>query len=74
VFARQWVSDDGKIGYAPVFQAITTTDVKGHLAGEQTLSLYFMRSDNTVNQMVIDIDITRQVRTEVMNCDKNTED
>ena len=67
VFSRQWLNDDGKMGYMPVYQAMTTKDIKAHLRGEQTLGFYLMRSDNTVNQMVFDIDITKQVRSEVLS-------
>lgn len=73
VFARQWISQDGKIGYTPVFQPITERDIKAHLNTEQTLAYYIMRSDNTVNQVVFDIDITKQVRTEVITRDSDIE-
>jgi group II intron reverse transcriptase/maturase len=64
-FARQWLTDDGKIGYMPVYHALFEKDIKEHLAGQQTLGYYLMRSDNSVLQMIIDFDITKQVRTDV---------
>jgi hypothetical protein len=65
VFARQWLGDDGRIGYMPVYQALSEKEVKAHLSGQQTLGFYIMRSDNAVLQMIIDLDITKQVRTDV---------
>ncbi len=70
VFARQWLTDDGKIGYMPVYHALFDNDIKEHLAGQQTLGYYLMRSDNSVLQMIIDFDITKQARTDVAVTDE----
>ena len=67
VFSKQWVNGEGRLGYNTVYQPLAPDDVKAHLNGQQTLGYYLMRSDNTVAQMVIDIDVTRQARTEIPN-------
>lgn len=65
VFARQWLSENGKSGYQPIYQPLSEQEISAHLKGEQTLGLYLMRSDNTVSQMIVDLDLTRQVRVEI---------
>lgn len=64
VFARQWLSEAGKLGYLPVYHHLSEMDVQNHFEGKETLAVYLLRADNTVNFMVIDIDISRQVREE----------
>jgi len=66
VFAKQWLNDDGRSGYSTIKQPMRAQDVHTHLSGKETLAYYLMRADNTVNQMVIDIDVTKQVRTEIL--------
>lgn len=65
VFARQWLNESGKIGYMPVYQPLSESEIQQHLQGKQTLGYYIMRTDNMVYQMVIDIDLSRQVREEI---------
>ena len=65
VFARQWLSDNGKIGYQPLYRHISAQDIAQHLDGQQTLGIYLMRIDNTVHQLLIDLDVTKQVRLEI---------
>jgi len=65
VFARQWADNRGRMGYMPVREPITTADIQAHLAGKETLAIYLMRSDNTVNHVIIDIDVSKQVRLEI---------
>jgi retron-type reverse transcriptase len=69
VFGRQWVSDSGRLGYNAVYQPLSKDDVKAHLNGQQTLGYYLMRTDNTVGQMIIDIDLTKQVRSDLASHD-----
>ncbi len=64
VFGRQWLSETGKLGYLPVHHHLTAADVQSHFDGKETLAAYLLRADNTVNFMVIDIDVSRQVREE----------
>ena len=65
VFARQWVNATGRNGYTPVSEPLSEEDVEAHLAGQETLGLYMMRSDNTVNLGVIDVDITKAIIKEI---------
>ena len=65
VFARQWVNSAGRNGYTPVSEPLAEEHVEAHLAGEETLGLYMMRSDNTVKLGVIDIDITKAAMREI---------
>lgn len=71
VFSRQWTDSSGRLGYTPIFQPLSEENIKQHLEGEDTFGIYLLRSDNTVNQIVIDIDISRQVRSEISINDKD---
>ena len=64
VYAKQWLSDDGRLGYSTINKPVTIEDIQNHMAGKETLGYYLMRSDNTVNQLIIDIDISKQARIE----------
>lgn len=59
VFATQWIDNRGKVGYLPQKGVIKEKDVLLHLKGEITLGIYISRIDNTVNFLVIDIDIKK---------------
>ena len=74
VFARQWLHEDGKSGYATQRRPMTVKDVLEHVKGKQTLGYYIMRSDNTVKQLVFDIDITKQVRLDILAAPEELED
>ncbi|UCE08489.1 MAG: tetratricopeptide repeat protein, partial [bacterium] len=74
VFARQWVGDDGKAGYMPVYRPLIESDIEAHFKGNQTLGYYLMRSDNTVTQLVFDMDITKQVRNDVLSNENDIRD
>lgn len=65
VFSRQWTSDDGRMGYNAVYRPLTQDELRSHLSGRQTLGYYLMRTDNTVSQLVFDLDLTKQVRSEI---------
>jgi retron-type reverse transcriptase/TPR repeat protein len=71
VFTRQWATGAGRMGYNTIYKPLTAEELRHHLSGQQTLGYYLVRSDNTVSQMVIDIDLTREVRTEIA---KTTDD
>jgi len=64
VFARQWCDKTGRTGYAPVHIHLNNQEVTNHLTGKETLGIYVLRSDNTVNFLVIDIDISKTIRSE----------
>ena len=64
VFARQWCDKTGRSGYLPVHRHLNSQELKNHLTGRETLGLYLLRSDNTVNFLTIDIDISKQIRSE----------
>lgn len=65
VFTRQWTTGEGRMGYNTIYKPLTAEELRHHLAGQQTLGFYLVRADNTVSQMVIDIDLTREVRLEI---------
>jgi len=71
VFTRQWTTGEGRMGYNTIYKPLTAEELRHHFSGQQTLGYYLVRSDNTVGQMVIDIDLTREVRVEIA---KNTGD
>lgn len=64
VFARQWLGESGKLGYLPIHKALAIADIRGHLEGKETCAVYMLRADGTVNFMVLDIDISKEVRQE----------
>ena len=64
VYAKQWLGDSGKIGYLPIHHPLTIREVREHLEGAETCAIYLLRADNSVNLMVLDIDISKQVRQE----------
>lgn len=74
VHAHQWLNDEGKSGYACIRSPMKAEDVKAHWRGDHTLAIYLMRMDNTVNFLVFDIDVTRQVRTDIVDSEKNLEE
>ncbi|MCC6625258.1 MAG: hypothetical protein IT385_28680 [Deltaproteobacteria bacterium] len=59
VHARQWLSSDGRVGYAPVHRPLTREAVLRHLAGTETLGVYATRADLTACFFAIDVDLTR---------------
>jgi len=59
VHARQWLSSDGRIGYAPVQRPLTREALQRHLAGTETLGVYATRADLTACFFAIDIDLSR---------------
>lgn len=65
VYSRQWTSDDGRMGYNAIYRPLTSDELRSHLSGRQTLGYYLMRTDNTVSQLVFDLDLTKQVRSEI---------
>ena len=65
VFSRQWTTAEGRMGYNTIYKPLSAEELRHHLSGQQTLGFYLVRSDNTVSQMVIDIDLTREVRVEI---------
>ncbi len=67
VFARQWLHDDGRIGYSTHRQPLTTDEWSKHLRGEQTLGLYPVRADQTSFLLVIDLDLSKQVLGEFIH-------
>ncbi|NIA31116.1 MAG: group II intron reverse transcriptase/maturase, partial [Actinobacteria bacterium] len=74
IHARQWLSDEGKNGYSAIRHAINADDARSHFKGDQTLGIYIMRADNTVKQLVFDIDVTRQVRNDILAADDDMEE
>jgi hypothetical protein len=66
VFARQWHSkESGKQGYVPVRQKISDEDIEAHLSGRDTLGIYLIKENNTVDTGVIDADIKKEIRTQI---------
>ena len=65
VFAKQWINHEGRMGYTPVYKALSDSAIRAHFQGSETVAVYLMRSDNTVQFAVIDIDVSRQARAEI---------
>jgi hypothetical protein len=64
VFARQWHSKEkNEQGYVPVRQILTEDEIESHISGRETLGIYILKSDNTVNLGVIDIDVKKEIRS-----------
>ena len=64
VFAKQWVSPEGKTGYSPVKRDLRTFDIIKHLEGKLTIGVYVVRRNNTVKFIVFDIDIGKHISRE----------
>ncbi|MDY0132209.1 MAG: CRISPR-associated primase-polymerase type A1 [Desulforegulaceae bacterium] len=65
VFARQWHSKEKQQqGYVPVRQILTEDEIESHISGRESLGIYILNSDNSVNLGVIDIDLTKEVRSQ----------
>lgn len=64
--ARQWASRDGRNGYTPVQHPLTPRRIQSHLAGNETLGVYCLRLDGTVNFMALDLDITKNTLEEAL--------
>jgi group II intron reverse transcriptase/maturase len=64
VYARQWVDSEGRRGFAPVVGNLTADVLRGHFDGGETLGVYPIRKDNTVQFVVIDIDIDKKILIE----------
>lgn len=63
VHARQWMDDDGRIGYAPVHEPLTEQALAAHVRGDLTAGVYPVRTDATVRFLAFDIDIARHALT-----------
>lgn len=63
--ARQWVSDKGKAGYAPVSEPINPTHIRGHLMGLYTLGVYQLNLSNRVKWIVFDLDVAKEYITDL---------
>lgn len=60
-YARQWVDDDGRRGFAPVNGELTRELVRTHLSGAETFGVYVHHKDNRVAFLAIDIDVDKRV-------------
>ncbi len=60
VYARQWASEAGDVGYSPVKEPLTVRQVRQHLNGSVTLGVYVVRLDDTVGFFAIDVDVTKR--------------
>ncbi len=59
-YARQWYTrEQHRGGYTPVMAPLTPREIRNHLLGNETLGVYCLRLDNTVNFMAVDLDITK---------------
>lgn len=59
VHARQWIDEDGRVGYSPVQEPLADHLLALHLQGTATLGVYPVRADQTVLFGAIDIDIRK---------------
>jgi hypothetical protein len=60
VYARQWATETGEVGYSPVREPFTVREARNHLLGSITAGVYLVRLDNTVTVFAIDVDITKR--------------
>jgi len=61
VHARQWYDRRRKRGgYSPVHEPLTPGVAAAHLAGRQTVGSYLVRHDDTVRQVVLDLDVRKE--------------
>ncbi len=58
VYARQWTSPTGRSGYTPVHAAFDLSVARRHLAGEETVGIYPLRSDASVRWALLDLDLS----------------
>jgi hypothetical protein len=66
-FARQWVNEKGRRGFAPVSHSLNMEDIKHHFSGNETLGLYLLNEENRVCLAVIDMDIDKKALLEYAN-------
>lgn len=59
VHARQWIDEDGRVGYSPVHEPLADHLLALHLQGTATLGVYPVRADQTVLFGVLDIDVRK---------------
>ena len=59
VHARQWIDENGRVGYSPVHEPLAEHLLDLHLQGSATLGVYPVRADQTVLFGAIDIDIRK---------------
>lgn len=59
VHARQWIDEEGRVGYSPVHEPLADHLLALHLQGAATLGVYPVRADQTVLFGVVDIDIRK---------------
>ncbi len=70
VYARQWTSQTGDTGYSPINEALTPNVVLQHLNGSITIGVYQIRLDNTVSFIAFDIDIKKNIYSEIISNEK----
>ena len=63
VHARQWIDEDGRVGYSPVHEPLTDHLLALHLQGTATLGVYPVRADQTVLFGALDIDVRKSALT-----------
>lgn len=59
VHARMWRDPVRGVGYSPVPTPLTPDLVRAHIRGSMTLGVYFVRRDDTVAMLCLDLDVTR---------------
>jgi len=63
-FARQWADKaEGKTGYVPVRQPMTTKDILDHIQGRRTYGIYLLQADGRTRLGVIDADLRKELRS-----------
>ena len=63
VHARQWIDEDGRVGYSPVHEPLAEHLLSLHLQGTATLGVYPVRADQTVLFGALDIDVRKSALT-----------
>ncbi len=59
VHARQWIDENGRVGYSPVHEPLAEPLLALHLQGSATLGAYPVRADQTVLFGAVDIDVRK---------------
>ena len=62
VHARQWVSGQGKHGYAPISEPFSPAVARQHLLGQYTVGVYPIRLNQTVRFLAFDFDAAKGTR------------
>ena len=67
--AKQWVDERGRWGFVRVERGLKNKDIYKHLKGEETLAVYPVTANDTVNFIVFDVDTSKRKILETQEID-----